>query len=167
MRRRVAGALLLGLAVGLAAGLAAGQTEEEKIDAVIGAVADAYLTADIAAMGRHYAANVTFVAADYNPPLRGWAEVEQRYRQSFAQFSGMVLARENTLIERRGKFAWAVYQWRFAGTVGNQGLEARGHTTLVLEKQGGNWVIVHNHTSALPAAPPPAAPATQPAPPNR
>lgn len=167
MRRILAGTLLLGLAVGLAATVAAGPSEEEKIDAVIAAVVDAYLTADTAAMARYYAPNVSFVPGDYNPPLQGWASVEQQYRQGFAQLSGMVLGRENTHIERRGKFAWAVYQWRFAGTVGNQGLEARGHTTLVLEKQGGNWVIVHNHTSVLPVPPPPATPANQPAPPGR
>ena len=86
-----------------------------------------------------------------------------RYQEAFAQLSGLELVRENTHIERRGKVAWAVYQWRFAGVAGNQTLGALGHTTLILEKRGRDWIIVYNHTSALPApqAEPAEVPATQ------
>lgn len=156
MKRLARIGLLLLLATGLAAPLGAGPSEEEKIEAVIAAVIEAYRKGDYATMGRYYAPEVSVVPSDYNPPITGWANVERRYQRAYANVSGMELTRENTRIVRRGKTAWAVYQWRFAGIVGNQPLGAQGHTTLILEKRKRDWVIVHNHTSALPAPPAPA-----------
>lgn len=170
MRLERASVLAVGLLLGagLVATLRAGDSEENKIEAVIAAVIEAYRSGNTAAMERYYAPEVSFIPADYNPPVQGWATVAQRYQVAFSQLSGMELLRENTRIERRGKFAWAVYQWRFAGLMGDQAMGAQGHTTLILEKRGRDWVIVHNHTSAIPSPPvPEPSPATQPSPPGR
>jgi uncharacterized protein (TIGR02246 family) len=144
----------------VAGGLAlAGPTEEEKIEAVLAAVIDAYRAGDYTAMGQYYAADVTMVSGDYNPPVVGWKEAETRYRQIHTNLAGVELIRENTRITRRGNFAWAVYQWRFAAMMGKEGVAAVGHTTLLLEKRRGHWIIVHNHTSALMPPPAPEKPA--------
>jgi ketosteroid isomerase-like protein len=158
MGQAVRGAWLLGLilCLTLAVPLAARDPEEKKIEATIDAVIDAYRNADVNAMARYYASDARFVPADFNPPIEGWAAVAERYRQAFAQLSGLELVRENLHLERRGKVAWAVYQWRLAGLAGNRTMGALGHTTLILEKRGSDWVIVHNHTSALPTPPEPA-----------
>lgn len=144
---------MLLLVVGLSAPLGAGPSDEEKIEAVIAAVIEAYRKGDYTSMGRYYAPEVTVVPSDYNPPVTGWATVEQRYRQAYANLSGLEMTRENTQIKRRGKTAWAVYQWRFVGIRGGQTFGALGHTTLILEKRKSKWLIVHNHTSALATAP--------------
>lgn len=156
--KRLLGCLAVLLLVSGLAG--AGPTEEEKIEAVIAAVIDAYRASDYTAMGQYYAPDVTMVPGDYNPPVVGWSEAEARYRESQANLSGIELIRENTRISRRGNFAWAVYQWRFAAMMGREGVAAVGHTTLVLEKRGGRWLIVHNHTSALLPPRPPEKPAS-------
>lgn len=158
---------LLGCAVALllvAGGWAhAGQSEEEKIEAVIAAVIEAYRAGDYTTMGTYYAPDVTMVPGDYGPPVAGWALVEKRYRAAHANLTGAEMTRENTRIVRRGKLAWAVYQWRFAGVMGPETFSAEGHTTLILEKRGRRWLIVHNHTSALvPPRPPETPPETQP-----
>ena len=163
VKRLLGMALALGvLAGGGPAVGGASPTEELKIEEVITAVIDAYRSGDYAAMGRYYAPEVTMVPGDYNPPLSGWTQAEERYRQASASLTGVEMTRENTRIVRRGNLAWAVYQWRYAAFVGTQTVGAQGHTTLVLEKRGGKWLILHNHTSALPpsCAPekPPAAP---------
>lgn len=160
MRQSVRGAwtMALVLCLGSAGLLAAADSDETKIEAVLEAVIEAYRHGDVNAMARYYASDVRFVPADFNPPIQGWATVAERYREAFAQLSGLELVRENTRIERRGKIAWASYQWRFAGVAGNQAMGALGHTTLVLEKRGRDWIIVYNHTSALPAPPEPAPP---------
>lgn len=158
MKHGVRGAWLLALVLclSLAVSLAARDADEEKIEAVIDAVIETYRNGDVNSMGRYYASDVRFVPADFNPPIQGWAAVAERYREAFAQLSGLELVRENTRIERRGKIAWAVYQWRFAGVAGTQTMGALGHTTLILEKRGRDWLIVYNHTSALPSPPEPA-----------
>ncbi|MGH9805582.1 MAG: YybH family protein [Candidatus Acidiferrales bacterium] len=161
MKRDVRGAgwLALLLCLSLAGSLAARDADEVKIEAVIESVIEAHRNGDVNSMGRYYASDVRFVPADFNPPIQGWAAVAERYRQAFSQLSGVELVRENTRIERRGKIAWAVYQWRFAGVAGNQTMGALGHTTLILEMRGRDWIIDINHTSALPA-PPETAPPT-------
>lgn len=146
--RWLAGSALI--AVVLVGGSAyAGPSEEEKIEAVIAGLIDAYRNGDAAAMSRYYAPEVTVVPSDYTPAVSGWANVEARYRQAYANLSGAEMVRENTHVERRGNLAWAFYQWRFAGVAGQRTIGTQGHTTLVLEKRGGKWVIVHNHTSAI------------------
>ena len=161
MKQGVRGAWLLALllCLSLTVSPAARDADETKIDAVIEAVIEAHRNGDVNAMGRYYSSDVSFVPADYNPPIQSWATVAERYREAFSQLSGLELVRENTRIERRGKIAWASYQWRFAGVAGTQTMGALGHTTLILEKRGGDWIILYNHTSALPAPPEPAPPA--------
>lgn len=159
----LAGVLLAGAALAAQAA-----TDEERIEEVIAAIVQAFEKGDYASLSQHYAPEVTVVPGDYNPPVVGWAAAEQRYRAAFARFTGVVMSRENTRIERRGKSAWAVYQWQFVGMAGSQPFTAVGHTTLVLEKRGGKWLVVHNHTSAIPAPPAAETPADaqQPAPPR-
>jgi len=161
--KRTLGSILALMLV--AGGLAlAGPTEEEKIEAAITAVIDAYRIGDYQAMGQYYAPEVTMVPSDYAPPIQGWTEAAGRYQQMQAQLGRIELIRENTRIVRRGNFAWAVYQWRFGALVGRQNMAALGHTTLVLEKRKGRWLIVHNHSSALaaPSPPPAETPAAKP-----
>lgn len=162
MKRSGVLVLLVGLWLGAALPAGAKDKEGEKIDAVVTAVIEAYRKGDYATMGRSYAPEVTVVAGDFTPPVAGWATVEERYRAQHANLGAVELSRENTRIERRGKTAWAIYQWRFAGILAGTPVAALGHTTLILEKRGGQWIIVHNHTSAIPA-PPPAPTPTEPA----
>lgn len=157
MKRLAGCALVLALLSG--AGAVAGSSDEEKIEAVIAGLIEAYRKGDTAALGRSYAAEVTVVPGDYNPPVRGWANVQPRYQQAFAALSGMEMVRENTQLVRRGNLAWAVYQWRVAGVAGPQTIGTQGHTTLILEKRKGEWLIVHNHTSAVLTPPEPEKPA--------
>lgn len=152
MKRLLAGTVLLALVLGSATPLWSA-SDEEKIEEVIEAVVNAYQSGDYESMGRYYASDVTVVPVDFAPPLRGWDTVKQRYQQAAANVKGVAMTRENTVLQRRGKVAWVVYQWRFAGMGEGRPLGALGHTTLVLEKRSGKWLIVHNHTSALPTAP--------------
>jgi ketosteroid isomerase-like protein len=88
-----------------------------------------------------------------------------------ARIQGGQLDRTNTLIKVQGTNAWATYQWEYFATIDGNQDDIRGHTTLVLEKQGDNWLIVLDHTSVVsntpqkaPAAAAPAPPAASPAP---
>jgi ketosteroid isomerase-like protein len=161
VKRQLAGVAAVVLAAALAA--QAGPTEEQQIEEVVAAVVEAYRTGDYSTLGRYYAGDVTAIPSDYSPTLEGWANLEPRYRVAQAAFDHLELLRENTRVVRRGKVAWASYQWRLAGARGKEMVQALGHTTLVLEKRGRQWVIVHNHTSLVPLRPEPA-PAAPPQP---
>ena len=119
-------------------------------------------------MHKYYADNVTFVSGDFAPPIVGWQNYVPLYQRQATSFSGIQLVRRNTVIFPHGDVAWAMYQWEFSAYYNGQPYNARGQTTLIFNKIGGNWLIVHNHTSEVPSAPAPVQPSAsaqqQPAP---
>jgi ketosteroid isomerase-like protein len=133
----------------------------DEIDHNIGEMLGAFQVGNVEAMHKYYADNAVFVSGAYEPPMVGWQKYVEGYQRQRAAFQGMQLVRRNTVIFVHTDVAWASYQWEFASLYNNTPYTARGQTTLVLNKIGGNWLIVHNHTSQICDV---AAPAAQPAP---
>ena len=79
-------------------------------------------------------------------PSHAYARAYQAQR---ARIQGGQLDRTNTLIKLEGSTAWATYQWEYFAVIDQAQHDVRGHTTLVLEKQGDDWVIVLDHTSVV------------------
>jgi ketosteroid isomerase-like protein len=123
----------------------------------------AWQIGDADLMHKYYADDMTMISGAWEPPLLGWANYARAYQAQRARMQGSRLDRINTYTKVMGDTAWVAYQWKFAGQVDGQRMDALGHTTLVLQKRDGNWLIVMNHTSAIPSAAPAAvapAPAT-------
>ncbi len=140
-------------------------SDADQIDHAIGEMLAGFQLGDVDLMHKHYADNVTFVSGAYEPPIVGWQNYVPLYQRQRAGFQGMQLIRRNTIIFPHGDVAWAMYQWEFDSLLNGQPYSMRGQTTLVFNKVGANWLIVHNHTSELAATPGPAQqPAAQPAP---
>ena len=137
----------------------------DQIDHDIGEMLAGFQLGDLELMHKHYAENVTFVRGTYDPPLTGWQNYVAAYNQQRAGFQGMQMIRRNTFIFTHGDTAWACYQWEFASVFNGRPYNARGQTTLVFNKVGESWMIVHNHTSEISAPATPILPATQQPPP--
>lgn len=122
----------------------------------------AFQLGDAEAMHKYYSDDATFVRSGaYVPPIIGWAAYVQEYKSDSSAFQGMQIIPKNTLIFTHPDFAWATYQWEFSSTVNGKPFAANGQTTLVFNKVGDNWLIVHNHTSQIcpqASAPAPAQP---------
>lgn len=86
----------------------------------------------------------------------GWENYARAYQAQIARSSGSRLERTNSYIKLMGDTAWVTYQWQYIGIVDGTTVQAYGHTSLVLQKRAGTWLIVLNHTSAIPADQPPA-----------
>jgi ketosteroid isomerase-like protein len=125
----------------------------DQIDHAIGEMLGAFQVGNVEAMHKYYADNATFVSGSYEPPVQGWNNYVVLYQKQKASFQGMQLIRRNTFIFVHQDVSWASYQWQFNSTFNGQAFTARGQTTLVLNKVGDNWVIVHNHTSEICPAP--------------
>ena len=121
----------------------------DQIDHDIGEMLGAFQVGNVEAMHKYYSDNVTFVSGTYGPPILGWQNYVTGYQQSRTAFQGMQLIRRNTNIFVHGDVAWASYQWEFSSVFNGKPYGIRGQTTLVLNKVGDNWLIVHNHTSQL------------------
>lgn len=143
--------------------------DQTKIDNTIGQFLAAWQVGDLDKLHSTIADDVSVVSGTWGPPVIGWANYAAAYQMQRARIQQVRMERSNTLIRiaPNGNFAWACYQWEFTGVVDGTGSSSVGQTTLVLEKRGDNWLIVHNHTSIVqsttPAAPASAAP-QQPAP---
>jgi ketosteroid isomerase-like protein len=142
--------------------------DSDQIEQNIGQMLAAFQLGNTEMMHKYYADNVTFVSGDYAPPIMGWQNYAPQYERQRASFQSMQIVRRNTVIFTHADVAWAMYQWDFSALYNGAPFDVRGQTTLIFVKTGGNWLIVHNHTSSIPkqaiqaVAPP--HPATQQAP---
>jgi len=126
----------------------------EKIDNNIGEMLGAFQVGDIEAMHKYYSDSAMFVrSATFEPPLVGWQSYANLVQQQRAAFpTGMQIIRRDTNIFVVGEVAWASYAWQFLSQYEGKPYAARGQTTLVFNKVGDSWLIVHNHTSQIPDA---------------
>jgi len=138
-------------------------SQEQQIDYMISELLGAWQVGDIEKLHSHYAEEVSVVNGSWAPPVVGWTNYLASYQLQRARTQQVRLDRLNTLVRVNGDFAWASYQWDFSGVVDGTPTTAEGQTTLVLEKRGDKWVVVHNHTSLVPTAQP--TPAVSPTPP--
>jgi ketosteroid isomerase-like protein len=139
--------------------------DSEQIDNAIGEVLAGFQLGNTDLMHKHYADSATFVSGAYAPPVLGWQNYLPIYQSQRANFQSVQILRRNTFIFTHGDVAWASYQWQFDGTYNDRPYSAQGQTTLVLNKVGQNWMIVHNHTSQIcPENAPASAPQTAPKP---
>jgi ketosteroid isomerase-like protein len=146
----------------------------EQIDHDIGEMLGAFQAGNVEAMHKYYSDNATFVSGTYGPPIIGWQNYLAGYQQQRKAFPAIQLIRRGTNIFVYGNTAVASYQWEFSSVWNGKPYALRGQTTLVLNKAGDDWVIVHNHTSQLcdlsatpqpqPTTQPPVTPAPQPTP---
>jgi ketosteroid isomerase-like protein len=122
----------------------------EKIDTNIGEMLGAFQAGNIEAMHKYYSDSAVFVRATFEPPVVGWQNYASLVQQQRAAFpGGMEIIRRNTNIFARGDVAWASYTWQFGAQYQGKPYAARGQTTLVFNKVGEDWLIVHNHTSQI------------------
>jgi ketosteroid isomerase-like protein len=127
--------------------------DEQQIDYKISEMLGAWQLGDVNRLHQDYADDAVFVSGFWAPPIFGWTNYLPIYQQQRARTQQVRLDRVNTFIKVSGAVGWASYQWDFSGTVDGQPMRSRGQTTLVLEKRGDRWLIVHNHTSVAQDAP--------------
>lgn len=121
----------------------------DQIDHDIGEMLGAFQIGELETMHKHYADNATFVSGAFEPPVVGWQNYAALYVRQRAAFQGMQVIRRNTLVFTHGDVAWASYQWELIANLDGKPYSAQGQTTLVFNKVGDAWLIVHNHTSQI------------------
>jgi len=124
-------------------------SDGQAVDTAVGQMLGAWQVGDVDLMHKFIADDVVTVSGNWEPPLIGWPVYLKAYQEQRARSQGR-LERTNTLSKVSGNTAWVTYQWEYTGQVDGNVMDAVGHTTLLLEKRSGNWVIVLNHTSTVP-----------------
>ncbi|MGH9594382.1 MAG: YybH family protein [Bryobacteraceae bacterium] len=135
-------------------------SDDNAVDLVVSTMLGAWQIGDVNRLHDTCADDILVVSGADEPPISGWPNYLRAYQAQRARTSGPTLNRINTYIKVIGNAAWATYQWQFAAAVDGSPTTAVGHTTLVLEKRNGKWLIVLNHTSLVQQGP--VAPAAKP-----
>jgi ketosteroid isomerase-like protein len=128
--------------------------DSQAVDILISQMLGAWQVGDVEMMHKAYADDVTVVSGQWEAPIFGWANYARAYQAQRTRTQGDRLERTNSYTKVMGDTAWCTYQWRYTGQVDGVSAAAFGHTTLVLEKRAGNWLIVLNHTSIVPVSEP-------------
>jgi uncharacterized protein (TIGR02246 family) len=128
-------------------------SDEQQIDYLVSSMLGAWQVGDVDKLHEAYADDVTIVAGPFIPPVVGWSNYLPLYQQQRARMQQVRMDRSNTLVKANGTCAWATFQWDFSATVDGQSSASQGHTTLVMEKRNGKWLITLNHTSVAEQAP--------------
>jgi ketosteroid isomerase-like protein len=134
--------------------------DPQAIELMLSHMLAAWQVGDVEMLHKHYADDVMVVSGTWEPPLQGWQSYVRAYQAQRARTQSIRLDRTNTFIRVVGNAAWCTYQWSFTGLVDGVQSPSVGHTTLLLEKRAGTWLIVLNHTSVAAPAPQKPAPAT-------
>jgi uncharacterized protein (TIGR02246 family) len=126
--------------------------------ALIERLYDAWSDLDPAKAAPFYAKEANHVFFDVAPlKYTGWVQYAEGVPKAFAAYSsGKFTLGKDLRVHRHGNLAWATATWRGELLKKDGSKEnAEGRYTVVLEKRGDDWLIVHEHMS-VPAPLPPA-----------
>jgi len=138
----------------LAAGCAEAPVEPELLIVnVLNDQADAWNRGDLNGFMRHYRRSPDLTFSSGGQTTRGWEETLARYHRRYPDASSMGRLEFDRLeIHPLGppppQAALVLGRWRLQHAAGS----SAGMFSLVLQRIDGRWVIVHDHTSAAPAA---------------
>ncbi len=111
----------------------------------------AWNTGDPANAAAFYDKTPTNVYFDIAPlQYHGWKEYAEGVKQMFATFESMKFTLHNDAkVHRAGNTAWGTATWSADGKLktGN-GVSLEGRWTVIWEKKGSQWLVVHEHFSA-------------------
>lgn len=128
--------------------------DSQAIDRAIGEMMGYWQIGDVESMRKYFDPNVVVISGAWEPPVIGWDNYVRAYQAQRARVTGGRMDRSNTFIKVNGNSAWATYQFLYVTSMENRMMEYRGHTTLILNKQGDGWVITLNHSSIVDSAAP-------------
>jgi ketosteroid isomerase-like protein len=87
---------------------------------------------------------------DFAPlQYKGWTDYEAGVKQALGTFEYLKLTlHDDARVHRSGNIAWGTATWSGEGKLKNGNkLVLEGRWTLVWEKKGANWLVVHEHFS--------------------
>lgn len=164
-------ALLVGVSTSLFAAeakKAAGPDFKDMMQKTIAA----WETMDPAKAAPFYATDEKDLAFFDIEPLKytGWTEYADGTKKVLADFASLKASiYPDARVELKGNVAWATATVHFEATMKKDGSKMAfdGRWTLIWEKKGDKWLIVHEHTSSPLAPPCPPAPPAPKGPPEK
>ena len=76
------------------------------------------------------------------------AEV-RNYRAYLQRATGVHTDMHQPVITVRGDTAWITYYWTDSGTIEGKRFTSRGKSTRIFVREGGRWLCIHGHYTAV------------------
>jgi ketosteroid isomerase-like protein len=119
-------------------------------------IVDAWSTMNPDNVAQYYAQEGNNVFYDFTPlKYAGWKEYAEGVRKIVADYSSAKFSlNPDAQVHRRGNLAWGTATWHADFVKKDSTKEVLdGRWTVVWEKRGDNWLIVHDHYSVPLGAP--------------
>jgi ketosteroid isomerase-like protein len=81
--------------------------------------------------------------------LRGWEQIRFSWDQIFRNTKQLEVAADIILTEVQGNLGYVILVENLVQVVPEERIEVQTMVTNVFEYEGGNWFLVHRHTSPL------------------
>jgi ketosteroid isomerase-like protein len=110
----------------------------------------AWNTGDPANAAPYYDKSPDNVYFDFAPmQYKGWNEYDAGVKQALASFQSLKFTmHDDAKVHHAGNSAWATTTWSAQGKLKNgNGVGLEGRWTVIWEKRGNKWLIVHEHFS--------------------
>ena len=142
--------LLLASAVLAAAQSASTSKEKEAILATLDGMWDAIAKADLDKYATYihpdftsFGENDVYLNSGKSAELRGYSEYLKTAKDVHTQM-------HQPEITVRGDVAWIAYYWTESADVDGKRVTSRGKSTRIFVKEGGKWLCIHGHYTAVP-----------------
>lgn len=124
------------------------QTASE-VKAVLARFADAYARRDLEALMACVATDDDMVMYGTGADEKrvGPKEIEAQAQRDWDQTESAAMQFDTTAVSAAGNVAWAAVDGAFELRAGGQIMKMPARASIVLEKRGGKWLIVHAHFS--------------------
>lgn len=127
-----------------------GQSPEEEIKNTLIAMWDAIEQGDAKAYSEFihpdfssFGENDTYLSEGKRLEVQGIANWVARSENIHTEMhQPKITVRENT--------AWITYYWTDSGVTNGNGFSSRGKSTRIFVKEGGKWLCIHGHYTAVP-----------------
>ncbi len=152
-RKAISLALLVGFALAILGSTAtSADREEAALRTLVPKIVAAWGTMDISKVAPYYAADTDLVYFDIAPlKYRNWKEYSNGAQKYLFEPNRSISAKVNDdlAVHRRGSLAWATFTLAI-DLVSKEGASSHlnARWTMVLEKRGKGWIVVHEHVSA-------------------
>lgn len=104
---------------------------------------------DLAMLNGVYANDESVTIFESGHANYGWTDYRDHHLvPEMKEFKNTKYTLSDIKVKIAANTAWATYKYALTGDVKERHIDVNGLGTAVLEKRGGNWLIVHSHTSA-------------------
>lgn len=148
--RTVLACALIATMPALAAGQSPNAKDVAEIKAALVAMWDAIEQGDVDRYATYLHPDFTSFGENDTYLAEGKETEVRNYRAYLQRATGVHTDMHQPVITVRGDTAWITYYWTDSGMLDGKRFTSRGKSTRLFVREGGRWLCIHGHYTAVP-----------------